>query len=195
MGQGELVRYLIRNAESKRHEILARGREEARRIAEEAERRFEAVEREISGASALSAEKERLALENRARMAAGAGRLRARVSHAEAVLARMEERLSLLVGEARYPAVAERLYRELLPEIPEGDVVVRADPRAREALAFLAADPGIRFEPLPEEEIGGVEASCGGGAFLLRNTLRSRFAKARPELLVEIGRRLPDPDE
>ena len=122
-------------------------------------------------------------------------RQRARAAVADAVLARVEERLPLLLGEARYPAVAERLYREILPELPAGNVVLRADGVVRAALERADSDARIRFEPLPETEIGGVEASDEDGRFLLRNTLRSRLVKARPALMVEVWRRLPGPDE
>jgi len=195
VGHEELVRHLIRTAEAKRDGILARAREEAGRLAEEALRKSEVMEREARDAAGREAERERLVRMNRARMEAGALRLRARASLADAVLTRLEERLSRLAGEARYPLVAERLYREILPEIPEGNVVLRADERAREVLEPMASDPRIRFEPLREGEIGGVEVSDEGGAFLLRNTLRSRFVKARPELMAEVSRRLPRPDE
>ena len=195
MGHEELVRHLIRTAEAKRDGILARAREEAGRLAEEALRKSEVMELEARDAAGREAERERLVRMNRARMEAGAVRLRARASLADAVLTRLEERLSRLAGEARYPLVAERLYREILPEIPEGNIVLRADERAREVLAPMASDPRIRFEPLRAGEIGGVEVSDEGGAFLLRNTLRSRFVKARPELMAEVSRRLPRPDE
>lgn len=195
MGHEELVRHLIRTAEEKRDGILARAREEAGRLADEALRRAEVVEREARDVAGREAERERLVRMNRARMEARAVRLSARATLAEAVLTRLEERLSRLAVDARYAIVAERLYREILPEIPEGNVVLRADERAREALEPAASDPRIRFEPLREGEIGGVEASDEGGTFLLRNTLRSRFVKARPELLAEVARRLPCPDE
>jgi len=195
VGHEELVRHLIRTAEAKRDGILARAREEAGRLAEEALRKSEVMEREARDAAGREAERERLVRTNRARIEARAVRLRARAALSDAVLARLEELLSRLPVEAGYPLVAERLYREILPEIPEGNIVLRADDRAREALEPVASDPRIRFEPLPEGEIGGVEVSDEGGAFLLRNTLRSRFVKARPELLAEVSRRLPCPDE
>lgn len=195
MGQEELIRHLIRTAEGRRDDILARAREEAGRIAEKAGSRAEEAERAALAASARDAERERVAHWNRARMEAGSERIRARAALVETVLARIEERLSALVGDERYPGVVERMYREILPEIPAGTVVLRADPRARAALERVIADPRYRFEPLPEGEIGGVEATVGNGAFLLRNTLRSRFGKALPELLAEIGRRFPGPDE
>ncbi|RJP21940.1 MAG: hypothetical protein C4529_06610 [Deltaproteobacteria bacterium] len=195
MGQEELVRHLIRTAEKRRDEILARGREDAGRIAEEARRRAEAEERDIRSAAGREADRMRRSRMSRARMEAGALLLRARTMLADSVLARLEERLSALPRDAEYPALVDRLYNEILPEIPEGNVLLRADRRARERLGSAAPDPRFRFEALPEEEIGGVEAVSEDGAFLLRNTLRSRFAKARPELMVEIRRRLPGPDE
>ena len=195
MGQEELVRHLIRTAEARRDEVLARAREEAARIAEDACRRSQALEQEVLADGRRDLERERNARMDLARREAKAVRLRARAALAEAALARLEERLSLLAGEARYPLVAERLYREILPEIPEGAVLLRADGRARAALEPVVADPRVRFGPLPDGEIAGVEASDAEGAFLLRNTFRSRFSKARPALMAEAWRRLPFPDE
>jgi len=195
VGYEELIRHLIRTAETRRDGILARAREEAAKIAEDARRKSEIVERDVRDAMGREASLARYRRMNRVRQEANEVRLRARASVADAVLARVEERLPLLLGEARYPAVAERLYREILPELPAGNVIVRADGVTRAALERSASDARIRFGPLPETEIGGVEASDEDGTFLVRNTLRSRFVKARPALMVELWRRLPGPDE
>ena len=195
MGYEELTRHLLRTAETRRDGILARARDEAVKITEEARKKAETVEPDVRDATAREAERVRLLRMNRARQEANEMRLRARAAVVDAVLARVEERLPLLLGEARYRAVAERLYREILPEFPEGNVILRADGVTRAALARSASEARIRFEPLPETEIGGVEASDEDGTFLVRNTLRSRFVKARPALMVELWRRLPGPDE
>ena len=195
MGYEELTRHLLRTAETRRDGILARARDEAVKITEEARKKAETVEPGVRDATAREAEKVRLLRMNRARQEANEMRLRARAAVVDAVLARVEERLPLLLGEARYRAVAERLYLEILPEFPEGNVILRADGVTRAALARSASEARIRYEPLPETEIGGVEASDEDGTFLVRNTLRSRFAKARPALMVELWRRLPGPDE
>ena len=195
MGYEELTRHLLRTAETRRDGILARARDEALKITEEARKNTETVEPDVRDAAAREAERVRHLRMNRARQEASEMRLRARAAVADAVLARVEERLPLLLGEARYRAVAERLYREILPEFPEGNVILRADGVTRAALARSASEARIRFEPFPETEIGGVEASDEDGTFLVRNTLRSRFAKARPALMVELWRRLPGPDE
>ena len=195
MGYEELIRHLIRTAETRRDGILARAREEAAKITEEARRKSETVEPDVRDATAREAERARDLRMNRVRQEANEVWLRARAAIVDAVLARVEERLPLLLGEARYPAVAERLYREILPELPAGNVILRADGVTRAALERSASDARIRFGPLPETEIGGVEASDEDGTFLVRNTLRSRFVKARPALMVELWRRLPGPDE
>jgi len=195
VGYEELIRHLIRTAETRRDGILARAREEAAKITEDARRKAETVERDGREATGREADRARDRSMNRARQEANEVRLRARAVVVDAVLARVEERLPLLLGDARYPAVAERLYREILPELPAGNVILRTDGVTRAALDPLASAARIRFGPLPETEIGGVEASDEDGTFLVRNTLRSRFVKARPALMVELWRRLPGPDE
>ena len=195
MGYEELIRHLIRTAETRRDGILARAREEAAKITEDARRKAETVERDGREETGREAGRARHLRMNRARQEANEVRLRARAGVVDAVLARVEERLPLLLSDARYPAVAERLYREILPEFPAGNVLLRADGVARAALERSASDARIRIGPLAETEIGGVEASDEGGTFLVRNTLRSRFVKARPALMVELWRRLPSPDE
>lgn len=195
MGYDELTRHLIRTAETRRDGILARARDEAVKITEEARKKSETVEPDVRDATAGEAERARLLRMNRARQEANEAWLRARAGVVDVILARVEELLPLLLGEARYPAVAERLYREILPEFPAGNVILRADGVARVALERSISDARIRFEPLPDTEIGGVEASDEDGTFLVRNTLRSRFVKARPALMVELWKRLPGPDE
>ncbi|HZL98177.1 MAG TPA: V-type ATPase subunit subunit G family protein [Terriglobales bacterium] len=195
MGYEELTRHLIRTAETRRDGILARARDEAARIMEDARRKSETVEPDARDDATREASRARDRSMNRARQEANEVRLRARAGIADAVMARVEERLPLLLSEARYPAVAERLYREILPELPAGNVILRADGIARAALERSPSDARIRFGPLPETEIGGVEASDEDGTVLVRNTLRSRFVKARPALMVELWRRLPGPDE
>jgi V/A-type H+-transporting ATPase subunit E len=195
VGYEELTRHLIRTAETRRDGILARARDEAAKITEDALRKSETIEPDIRDATAREAERARLLRMNRVRQEANEAWLRARAAIVDAVLARVEERLPLLLGEARYPAVAERLYREILPELPEGNVILRADGVTRAALERTVSAARIRFGPLPETEIGGVAAADENGTFLVRNTLRSRFVKARPALMVELWRRLPGPDE
>ena len=195
MGQEELVRHLIRSAEMRKEEILGHARAEAARARASALARAGELERESGAALMRDVERERRLRWNRARAAVRALRFRARAALAAEIVARLEERMALLPGDAGYPRVAARLYGEIRPEVPEGEVVLRGDAAALAVLRSLATEPRFRFETLPEGEIGGLEASSAGGGLRLRNTLRSRLVKAMPELLTEIGRSLGGRDE
>lgn len=195
MGYEELARHLIGNAERRKEEILGRAREEAARRGARALEQAGAMERESREAFEREAAREREIRLSRARLEANTIELRARASLAEDILARLRERLSRVPSEARYPRLAERLYREILPEIPAGNVILSADANALEALAPLTADPRFRCVLLPEEELGGVESSDEFGAIRIRNTLRARLENARPTLMAEIHRSLDGADE
>jgi vacuolar-type H+-ATPase subunit E/Vma4 len=195
MGHEELARHLIGNAERRKEEILRQACEEAGRRIARAKTQAEAMESESRKAFEREAARERDLRMSRARLEANAVELRARAAFAEDILARLRERLSQVPSEARYPRVAEQLYREILPEIPQGNVTLSADANALEALAPLTTDPGIRRVPLPEVEIGGVEVSDEAGAVRIRNTLKTRLENARPALMMEIYRSLAGADE
>ena len=195
MGHEELVRRLIRDAEIRKEEILGRAREEAVRLRAAALARAGEMERESREALARDTARERRLAWNRARIAVRAGRFRARAAVAAEILARLEERMSRLPRNGGYPRVAARLFEEIRPELPEGEVVLRGDPAALPVLRSLATAPRFRFEPLAEGELGGVEASSPDGALVLRNTLRSRLGKAMPDLMAEIDRMLGPSDE
>ena len=195
MGHEDLVRHLIRGAEVRKEEILGRARGEAARLRASALARAGELERESGEALARDVEREHRVRWNRARLAVRAMRFRARAALAAEIVARLEERISLFPRDAGYPRVAARLYGEIRPELPEGNVVLRGDETTLAVLRSLAPEPRFRFEALPAGELGGVEASSAGGGLRLRNTLRSRLAKAMPEILTEIGRSLGGHDE
>ncbi len=193
MGYEELVRRLIRDAAIRKEEILGHAREEAMRLRASALARAGEMERDSREARERDVERERRLAWNRARMEVRAGRFGARAALAAEVVARLEERLARVPADPGYPRVVARLFEEIRPELPEGEVVLRGDAGALPVLRSLAPGPRFRFEPLPEGELGGVEAASPDGALLLRNTLRSRLARAMPEVLAEIDRMLGAP--
>lgn len=195
MGHEDLVRHLIGSAEVRKEEILGGARAEAARVRASALARAGELEQESGEALMRDVEREHRLRWNRARVAVRALRFRARAALAAEIVARLEQRVALLPGDAGYPRIAARLYGEIRPEVPEGEVVLRGDEAALAVLRSLATEPRFRFETLPEGEIGGVEASSAGGGLRLRNTLRSRLVKAMPELLMEIARSLGGRDE
>ncbi len=193
MAYEELVSHLTREAEADAQALLARARGEAGELLAKAEEEAAAMDRRAAEDTALEILRRRRSRMKQARREAAAIRIRARSGVADRIMARLEERLSRLVAEPRYAVVAERLFRQILPAIPAGGTIVRADERVRECFGPLAADPRCRLLPLPEGEIGGLVVSDERETVFLRNTLRARLAKARPALAVEIGKRVPAP--
>ncbi len=193
MGYEELIQELVREAEAKAEEILRIAREEEKHLMGDAAERAERMEKRFREDLAREVEQERRVRMNRLRMEVRAILLRARSSLVEEVFKRLEERLRSLRGEKSYPAVAERLCREILPELPEGNITLHADPAALAVLKPLVKDRPVRFEPLPADELGGIEISDEAGNVRIRNTLKARLAKARPRLMVELHRWLPPP--
>lgn len=188
MGYEELIRDLVREAEAKKEEIARRGREEARNIIAEAMEQVGRMERQFQDTLDREVNRERLIRMNRIQMEARAILLQARVSFVEEVFTRLEDRLRHLPQEKHYPRLVEQLYQEILPELPEGNVTIRADAKAMAVLKSLVRGRQVKFEPLPEEEIGGVEISDGAETLRVRNTLKARLLKARPQVMVEINR-------
>jgi vacuolar-type H+-ATPase subunit E/Vma4 len=91
--------------------------------------------------------------------------------------------------------VLAKLLNEVLPEWPEGEIVIRADAGTRALLKPLMEGRAVRFEPIEttspgENPYGGFELSDREGKIVIRNTFRSRLEKARPNLLVELNRSL-----
>jgi V/A-type H+-transporting ATPase subunit E len=195
MGHEELVRHLIGNAERRKAEILGQAREEAGRRIAVALAQAEAMDSGSGEALNREAARERDLRMSRARSEAKLLELRARASLADDILARLRKRLAQVPAEAGYPKTAERLYREILPEIPAGDITLGADAKALDALEPLTADPRIRRVLLPEEELGGVEVWDEAGTIRIRNTLKVRMENARPVLMATIRRYLAGENE
>jgi vacuolar-type H+-ATPase subunit E/Vma4 len=195
MGKEELVRHLIGIAESRKEEILRNAREEAGRRIANALAQAARMEAECADAIGRETALERDRRMSRARLEACFLELRARDLIAEKIMARLEKRLSQAPRAAGYPSSARRLFLEILPELPAGNILLAADPAALESIAALASEPRIRLVPLPAGEWGGVEASHESGSIRIRNTLKARLENARPALLAEIRRSLDGGDE
>jgi vacuolar-type H+-ATPase subunit E/Vma4 len=185
VGEDALARHLIAAAESRRAALLAEAQAEAE---------MARAEEEGMAEGARETARERAVRTGRARVEARRIAALARAALVEAILARLAERLRRLPAEPRYPGIAERLCREILPEAPAEGAVVRGDAESAAAYRRLARGAPARFEPLPEAEAGGLELSDAGGTFRIRNTLASRLRKARPTLVESLGLSLGSPD-
>ncbi|MBI3597566.1 MAG: hypothetical protein HY203_10475 [Nitrospirae bacterium] len=193
MGYEELIGDLQRGTELKKEAVLTAAREEARRIIADAMQQCDRLEQELQDSISRDLEREKTRSLNRARREARTLLAQTRAELMRQVFDRLEQRLKGVSSEKPYPVVLERLLNETRPEWPQGEIVIRADSKTLPLLKSLVGNGAFRFEPMEgtgEDPYGGVELSDREGRVVIRNTLRSRLSKARPDLLVEANRLL-----
>ncbi len=188
MGYEALIQDLERNARDKREEILKQGHKEASGIISDAEREVEDRRRQFKEKLTREVRQDRRTRMDRARVEARSILLQARVSLVDEVFLRLEDRLRHLPEENDYPELLRRLYREVRADLWAGPVLIRSDSKGIAFLKKLVNDRKVRFEILPEEELGGIELLDETGSFRILNTIKARLVKAKPEMLVKINR-------
>jgi vacuolar-type H+-ATPase subunit E/Vma4 len=190
MGYETLIQDLIQNAQSKSEEVIHRARKEAEQIASGANQEADQVEREFREMLANELDQKRRRRMNHTRIQIRSILLQARVSLIEEVLTRLKDLLRNLSETDDYAHHIKRFYEEILPELPEGGLTIRADKKGISTLTPLVKDRTVKFEMLPEEEIGGIEILSETGDLRILNTFNARLAKAQPQLLVEINKQI-----
>lgn len=194
MGYEELIRDLIREGEAEAGAVLERAREEAARMEAEALKGAEEGARKALESLERDLVRERDIHLDRARAQARAVLLQARAGLAEEAIRRTEDRVRSLGRRKEYPSILRALFEEIRPELPGGPIRVRSDAGGLSVLKAAVKEKQARFEPLGDEEIGGVEIGDPEDSIRIRNTWKSRLSKARPRLLVEIKRWLDEHD-
>ncbi len=187
MGYETLIQDLIQSAQSRKEEILNRGRKEAEQIVSSATQKAERMEHEFQKILAHEVDQEKRSWKNRTQIEARSILLKSRVSLIDEILTHLKARLRSLTEDKDYPKAIKHLYQEILPELPKGDITIRADKKGAATLKTIVKDRSVRFEPLPEEELGGIEISDETGKLRILNTFNARLSKMRPQLLVEIN--------
>ena len=133
------------------------------------------------------------------RLAAGNAYQQARADLIAKALARCEEELALLRGQADYEPLLGRLLLEaqalLLKE--NGQINIHADARDRTLVEKLLVQEEISAVGVAYDlsTNGGVIINNVGDFVVVDNTLETRFERARPILQQEIARLLGLPDE
>lgn len=106
--------------------------------------------------------------------------IRVREAAFEQAFAGAEKRLASLRADPHYPAIFERLFREVAGSFGDGGFVVHVDPRdealCRKILAGLNPAPGILADITTA---GGVIAGTRDNTVVIRNTVESRLERAR----------------
>jgi V/A-type H+-transporting ATPase subunit E len=186
VGYPELLRVLEEEAAREAREVHAAAERERDRIVSEA--RFaarEAREALLARERAEAAARRRAALESLA-----LERDRALLFERRRLLDGLRDEIERRLAAAGSPELDARLLAEVLPEAGDGPVEVIVDPgaedAARAALARLA--PGLSSRATVRSagaRRGGVEVIAGRR--LLDDTLRSRLARAWPDLEGELA--------
>jgi vacuolar-type H+-ATPase subunit E/Vma4 len=188
MSYEQLIAALLAEGEAKRNEILGRARAEAERLIAQAAADAEALERqeERQVRDALAARRvealSRASMDRRRRL------LHAKHEVLDAVWRRATEIALALSGQER-ARVLQRLLDELLDAAPPGPLTVIIDPRERPHLAPYLTSRNLAVEERSRDDLLlGAEVVAAGA--ILRASLTTRLAKARPQLLVELNQLL-----
>ena len=192
MGYERLIQDLVEHAEKKKKEILESGHQESLRIISEAEAISRQLESEFHRALKRKLDQKRRRAQDRTKIEIRSILLEARVALVGEVLLRVRERLRILPSRRESSGLIERLFQEILAEIPPGPIIIRADKKVSGILQPLLKGKNVIFKPLPKEELGGFEIINQDDTVRIKNTFRARLEKAVPELSLEINRKILD---
>ncbi len=188
MAYDTLIAALLAEGEAKRKEIVNKARAEAERLLAQAVADAEILERK---------EERRVRHELAARRAEASSRasidrrrlfLQAKHEVLDAIWKRTTEMAMALAGRER-ARVLRGLLDALLEAAPPGPLTVIIDPRERPHLIPYLKSRNLTVEERSDDELLlGAEVVADG--VILRTSLATRLAKARPQLLIELNRLL-----
>ncbi len=183
-----LIAALLAEGEAKRKEILSKARAQAEGLIAQAAAEAERVEREADRRVRDELARQREEALSRASISRRRLLLQAKHEVLDAVWRRASEKAMALTGADR-ARIVQGLLDELLDAAPPGPLTVIIDRREQAALA-----PHLEARKLAVEErsrddlLLGAEIVAGGE--ILRTSLTTRLAKARPQLMIELNRLL-----
>ncbi|HXF93404.1 MAG TPA: V-type ATP synthase subunit E [Nitrospiraceae bacterium] len=188
MAYDTLIAALLAEGEAKRKEILSKARAEADRLMAQAAADAAALEREAD--RRVREELAAQCAEALSRASIDRRRLLLQAKHEvlEAIWKRTTEMAMALTGHER-ARVLRGLLDELLDAAPPGPLTVIIDPRERPHLVPYLKSRNLAVEERSDDELLlGAEVVADG--IMLRTSLATRLAKARPQLLIELNRLL-----
>jgi vacuolar-type H+-ATPase subunit E/Vma4 len=188
MAYETLIAALLQEGEARSKAILSKARADADRLVAEAEAAAEASDREAELQAREEVTRQRTAILGRASIAARRNLLEAKREVLEAVWRRVTEKTMALQAHER-TKIMEALLDELLAEAPPGPLQAVIDGRERAYVEDRLRDRNIPFHVQNRDDLLlGLELE--GDGEVLRNSLATRLAKARPELVIELNRLL-----
>jgi vacuolar-type H+-ATPase subunit E/Vma4 len=183
-----LIAALLEEGAAKCQAVLSKARTEADRVIAEAAAAAEALDREADLQFRHEAARRRTEILSRAVLSGRQILLQAKHEVLEAVWRRATEKALALSGAAR-TQVLEALLEELLAAAPPGSLKALIDERERVNLERRLKEKGLPFEVQRRDDLVLGTALEASGE-LLRSSLTTRLAKAKPELTMELNRLL-----
>lgn len=188
MAYETLIAALLQEGDAKCKAILRKAQAEADRLIAEANATATALDHEADAQVRHEVARQRIAIVGRATLGGRRILLEAKHEILEAVWRQVTEKALALTGTER-AGILRSLLEELLAIVPPGPLKAVIASRERAYLEGLLEARRIPFEQQHRDDLLlGVELEAGGE--LLRSSLATRLAKAKPELVVEMNRLL-----
>lgn len=162
---------------------LTAAREQAARVRDEA--RARAAQRRADLLATVEAEKAELDRRSRERAEAESEMvlLTTKDTVTDEILGRVRAELASVSNGPQFPAILEQLLTELLPEAPEGGVVLVPVAHEAHCRAWLANNGHGALEVEARRELtDGVAVQDKAQTFRITNTLSTRFEQLEPSL-------------
>jgi len=175
-----LLKSVEESAEARERELLQKAEQEAEAIRAEARKRAE----EIQQATIRDAERS-VAIERNKQLYLAKGEIKERSLRGRekiflSAFAEAEKRLSGLRQDKQYPAIFERLAREMVSAMGTNPFVLHVDKRDLDLCGTTLAAMGVRCEVIPDIECaGGLVAASPDGLVTIANTVESRLERIR----------------
>lgn len=188
MAYETLIAALLEEGEEKCRTVLRQAQAEANRLLDEARQAAAALGLETESRLLREAARRRAEVLGRATLAARQLVLQAKQEALEAAWKRATEHAAALPDPAR-AQVLRALLDELLAVAPPGPLRAIIHPVDQRTLAPMLTEKNIPFEAQDRDDLAlGIELHADGA--ILRSSVATRLAKAKPALLMELNRLL-----
>lgn len=183
----EMLRALEREGVAECEQIVAKGREQADKILEEARAEADRYRQDYLTRAALAAQVEEGRILKAARFTVKKEIIKAKEAAIEEVFLEASRRLEAIRQSPRYGEIFAQLAREALMGV-EGAVRVRIDPRDEELARRLLTEMGVTFTlEATGHWAGGLEVYSEDGRVGVVNTFEARLEKVRRRMKAEIA--------
>jgi len=183
-----LITALLQEGETKCKAILRKAQDEADQLIASANVAAAALDREADAQVQQEIAKQRTVILARAMLSGRQILLQAKHEVLEAVWRQVTEKALALTGAER-AVVLQGILKELLTEAPPKTLKAVIDSRERAHLEGLLDKRRIPFEQQHRDDLLlGLELESNGE--VLRSSLATRMAKAKPELVIQLNRLL-----